>query len=547
MGVFDLERFREVAFGANPRPDHALATVAEAEAIVGRLQRDDPALALGELTGWTRSMNEADAFTPGRRARVLLVLDDAARSLWRELSYLYLAPHGRPLAKDGDQSILRAMFDSASEFTNGFGIALDAAGEDGSAWLQKNVARIYVRNMRWLARRLALAHMLHLPVAGALWERIHRLYGMAEARKVARAAVPVFEGNRHPSSVRQEYVRAVLLELAAPESMTGRQVELAYRVTGRVAPNVKLEPKATDATPFAVVPAGDSRPVLVSRLGATASPAPIYVDTSLVLPKLRAGLERDMGRDPSEPDTLYSSEFTLGERFAMMKRLLDHWGMDPPRRRAKRVSMAAPARVVSGFEHVVEVLPPMTQALPAVERRLDLQLKIDDTTQTLKRAKVRAAARVGPARVIDASNGGLGIALRPADAKWAAHNVLVAVLIEPGEDWVIGVVRRIFTIEDELRLGVQVLSTRAKVLSLSTDTVKRDSVWEDAIRFEATFKERYRKAIWLADGDALLEPKLASRGAQFDVPEARGMQRIRVTRLLHDSDHYQRALFERPT
>jgi len=541
--VFDLHRFRELAFGA-PRADHPLATVANVQEILTGLPRHDPGAALGELTAWAKSLNETDSFTPVRRARILLMLDDAARPLWRELSFQYLAPHRRPLAKEGDQNIVRAMFDSASEFTNGFGIALDDTGAENSLWLQKNVSRIYVRNMRWLGRRLALAHMLQLPVIGALWERIHRLYTLAEEHKVARTPLPVFEGNRFASSVRQEYVRALLFDLAAPDSMNGRQVELAYRVTGRVAASVKLEAKATDCSPFAVVPAGDSRPVLAARLRSDSAAAPLFIDTSLALPKLRAGLERDMGRDPAEPDTLYAGEFTLGERFAMMNRLLEHWGMDPPQRRARRVSMASPARVICGFEQVVALLPAPARDEPSAPR-VDLQLRLDDTVQTLTRSKLRAAARVGAAHVIDASNGGLGVAVRRTDARWAAHGALVGVLIEPGEDWLVGVVRRIFPLDNELRLGIQVLSTRPKALSLSVDTLKRDSVWEEAMRFEATFKERYRKGIWLAKGDVLLEPKLASKGSQFDLMLAQGMQRIRVARMLHEGEHYQRVLFEK--
>ena len=310
--------------------------------------------------------------------------------------------------------------------------------------------------MRWPGRRLALAHMLRLPVTSAIWERIHRRYRIA---------------------------------------------------------------------------------------------APLYLDTTLCLQKLRAGIERDMGRDPSEPDLLFGGEFTLRERFAMMNRLLEHRGMDPPQRRSRRVTMASPARIINGFEHVANVLPAVARdGLPT--KSIDLQIKIDDTSQTLTRAKLRAASRVGPARVIDGSNGGLGVALRRQDAKWAALGVLVAVCIEPGKDWVVGVVRRIFTIDEELRLDIQVLSTRAGVVSISTETsMKRDHAWEEAIKYEATFKERYKKAIVLdpslsAAGDLVLEPGLASKGTQFDVLRTSGPQRIRVVRMLQAGESYQRAICE---
>jgi hypothetical protein len=547
--MLDLEQFRDIAFRRSAQPDHPLRSLADAEKAVAELPHE-PLAALAELTSLAKTMNETDAFTAERRTRILFILDEAARERWRALSREYLAPGGTPLKSDGDINILRAFFDSASEFADGIAIALDHSDADKSPWFKENLARVNMRSMRWLGRRLALAHMLHLPVISAVWERIHRRFQLAEAANVSRVAQPIFAGNRQPTSVRQEYVRCLLLELAAPDSMTGREIELAFRVTGRVAAAVRLEATPSDSTVFAVVPAGDAHPVLARRIDHRLASAALYLDTTFCLPKLRAGLERDMDRPRAEPDTLYGGEYTIGERFAMLERLLAQWGMDPPQRRARRVVMGSPARVISGFDNIVNVLPAYEQRV-LKDKTIDLQIEIDDTIQTLNRAKLRAAQRVGPAHVIDASNGGLGIAMRPVDARWAALGVLVAVLMEPGKDWIVGVVRRLFSLDEELRIGIQVLSTQPHVLSIATDTLKRDQAWEDAIRFEASFNEKYKKAILLdpradpaAGGDLLLEAGLASKGAQFDIPFGAVRQRIRVARVVHASDSYQRVVYE---
>ena len=230
MSLFDLEQFRDIAFRKTAQPDHPLRSLPDAEKAVAELP-GEPLAALAELTSLAKTMNETDAFAAERRARVLFILDEAARGRWSALSGTYLAPGGTPAKKDGDINILRAFFDSASEFAEGLAIALDHAGAEKSAWFTENLALVNIRRMRWLARRLALAHMLHLPVVSAIWERIHRRYQLAEEAKLARVAQPVFAGNHYPSSVRQEYIRCLLLELAHPESMTGREIELAFRVT----------------------------------------------------------------------------------------------------------------------------------------------------------------------------------------------------------------------------------------------------------------------------------------------------------------------------
>ena len=549
--VFDLGRFRQLAFGNGPLPDHPLQSSEDAQELLRELPAGDPDGALAQLTAVARSMNETDSFVPARRARVLMVLDDAARPFWRDLGWLYLTAGGKPNERrDGNKAILRALYDSASEFNNGFALVLDA--EERPDWVKKNLALIYVRNMRWLTRRLALAHMLQLSAVSAIWERMHMRLQGAEREEVGRTVVPAFTGNRLPSSLRMEYVRGLLLELGLPESLRARQVELLYRIAGRVASTVQLEPVRSDASAFAVVPAGDSRPVAAGKIGPGAVVAPLYIDTANSLPKLRAMRERDIGRDPAEADVLFRGEFTIRERIAMMDRLLEHWGMDPPQRRTPRVTLAMSARIVCGYDNVVPVIPPFDagQQIRKRGKEVDLQLMIDSTTQSLKRSQLRAA-RQGVARVIDASNGGLGLAIKRTDAPWAAHGALVSVVIEPGKTWLVGILRRIFAIEDELRLGIQVLSTKPSILILSTETVKTDATWEEATMFEATFNERFRRAILLEPqtaslhaADCLLPPSLASRNTQFDVPLGAASQRIRVTRVIEDNEHYQRVAFE---
>jgi hypothetical protein len=547
---FDLKRFRALAFGRGAVPDHPLQSVADVEEMLGELPGTDPAAALAELTHWARSINATLEFTPGRRSRVLMMLDDAARSAWRALGARYLAANGKPGGRgSGERAILRALFDSASEFADGFALVLE--DERRSEWVKDHLALLYIRNMRWLARRLALSHMLHLSAVGAIWERLHRLQAGAESEKVARAVLPAFEGNRFPSSPRQEYARALLLELALPEAMEPRAVELAYRIAGRVASAVQLEPAPSDITRFAVIPAGDSRPAPLEHFGRNAVPAPLYIAAASCLPKLRAMLERDLGRDASEPDALFGGQFTLRERTALIERLLRQWGMDPPRRRMKRVPMASAAHVLCGLDSIAAVLPALnTPRRPERGASADLQLVLDDTSRRLRRSQLRAA-RLGSAHVVDASNGGLGIAIRRSDASWVAHRALVGVQIEPGKQWLVGVLRRVFAIGDELRLGIQVLATQPRVLTLSTETSNAETVWEEATWFEPTFKQRFRRAILLepqatplTGGQLLLSAGLASRNTQFDVPLPSGTQRIRITQMHEANEHYQRVSFE---
>ena len=133
--------------------------------------------------------------------------------------------------------------------------------------------------------------------------------------------------------------------------------------------------------------------------------------------------------------------------------------------------------------------------------------------------------------MLDASAGGLGLAVRRTDAAWTKHGALLAVLIEPGKDWFVGVRRRIF--------------------SMYAPTVHEHMVWDEAIRADKSFNEHFRHAILLeaqslplVAGDLLLPPGMATQGAQFDVQLKGGQQRIGITRLHIDNEYFQRVLFE---
>lgn len=552
MAAFNLKRFRDLAFGRAPLPDHPMRSLDEARKLLALLPANDFERSLAELTRWTVSMNQTEAFTPGRRARVLMLIDDSARNLWRDLGAQYLSQAGAPAEyRDGDPAILRALYDSASEFANGFAITLDES-EHSSGWVAANQAQLMIRSMRWLGRRLALAHMLHVPHTPAVWELIHRRREIAEVRGLAASAIPAFEGVKYSTSVNREYLRALLLELAAPDSVRVRQAELIYRVAARVASAARLEIEPTSETAFGVMPAGDARPVPVDRLR-PGTAAPLYINTVNCLPRLRAALERDMGRNPTDEDTLYGRGFTIRERNAAVARLLEYWGLNPPQRRNRRIPLAFAARVVSGFENVVGVVPTLAGLQPKEGNsasRSALRLVLGETSRNLKRTTLRAA-RVEPGRVVDASAGGIGLAIRRADAAWTKHGMLLAVMIEPGKDWFVGVLRRIFSIDEELRLGIQILSPRPRKILLYAPAIRDHLVWEEAIRKEKNFAENFRYGILLepqglplAAAELLLPPRMATKGAQFDLPLATGQQRLSIARLPIDSEFFQRVLFE---
>lgn len=527
MVAFDLSGFASRAFGGDRLPDHPLRTQQEAAAAMKQLEGEPGDSALAQITYYVKSMNDTHSFTPGRRAVVLLRLHEASRLYWGELAARYLTSRGKPNeGRDGDPNVLRALFDSASEFVTGFGISIDDAAH--SKWVQANVGGLAVRKMRWLGRRLVLAHMLRLPGLPAIWDALHRLYALAEQQNAARQPQPVFEAARFPSCARQEYIRAALLELAAPQSLSPREVELAYRMAGRVAAKVRLERQP-----------GPGRHPLPAG-----APGRLYLDAQNALVGLQA--EEKAQGNPKGADPLYGNDFTVRERVAMVRHLLQHWGAAPPRRRAQRVALSASAEILYTFDSIARALPSAEQEAPSAASG---SLSIIDQTGKLQREAMARPSAAFAARVIDASSGGLGLAVQGSPA-WLKHGTLVAVRVERNPEWMIATVRRIFApAEKERRIGLQILSAHPRRFTFQGGDL--NTVWEEAARQEIRSSETSRHGILLypegfarTRGELLLPAGAAAKNKRLDVRSRGSLRQVQLTRIDDDGAQYDRVAYE---
>lgn len=218
--------------------------------------------------------------------------------------------------------------------------------------------------------------------------------------------------------------------------------------------------------------------------------------------------------------------------------------------------MSLPVRVVAGYEEVLEMVPALEKGkAPEGAGHHELQLRIDDTTRTLKRSALRAAqhARQSAAvvKLVDASAGELGLAAPRVSSDWARPGTLVAVQIEPGHEWVVGVLRRVFALGEELRLGMQVLSAHPRSVALRAEVRGGSGAWETELRYDRNAPERLKRGILLdpaalagGAGAMLLPARLAVEGSALDLLLAAREQAVRVTRLIDDNEGFQRASFE---
>jgi len=548
--AFDLARFRDLAFGRRARPDHPIADEAEARKMIDELPADEPAKALAELTHWARSINEEQTFTPELRARVLMEIDAAAHPFWRELWTEFLAPKGTPSeGQDGDTGVLHALREFSEECANGYALCLTPDGLH-SGWIGNNLAMMALRWMHWHSRRMQFSRTLRLQGSDQRWDELHRIYRFAEERGVFRIVNRVFPDSVHPSSVKQEYVRQLLCDIARPDRFTGREFELMYRIVGRVAASVKLEHEPLQGALHVVVPQESHRPRRLSKIRGHLPESALYIDSSNAIPRLQSLLEEQAEGDPALPDPLFGEVFTLRERRAMIGKLTDQWAESMPQRRTQRVKLHSPILLHQGFAD-------LAKALPALDQGTEVQRSSEEGLRILMNAAERKATPQTRPRVIkgeldDASTDGMGLLIDRSEARWAQVGALVAACLPPANDWAVGTVRRANDEADRLHLGVAVLSRKPRLMWMHLDTTGQSTVWEEAQRFERNFLEYFQRGILievdgpsLKTGQLLLPGGMARRGTQFDVPVQKYMLKLVITGIGEENRDFQRVVFER--
>lgn len=516
--------------------------------MIAGLPGHDPATALAELTACVSSINVDPSFTAGRRARILMELDVAAQRFWRPMGADFLAPQDKPLeGRDGAAALLKALQASAAEFSAGFAHCVDKEAWN-SAWVKSNRVAVVLRRARWLTRKMILSRMLNLPGADERWTELNEFFRFAVGQDLVRNVAPVFPGNPRGSSVKQEYLRMLLVDITRPDRMLGRDMELAFRLIGRITSSVRLESEPIEGADHFIVPVGGNRPVAMFRHSGKVPEGAWYLYVANALPRLQKMLEGDAGADGAEPDPLFSMLFTIRERRALIKFMIDQWGARPAQRRAPRIAMKGGARVMEGIGNLAQVIQRHDQGGFNAESATPTKLRIEfDRSVTISRNSVREI----PSELTDASASGMGISLSRGEAHWAKVGALVGVLTTAGGDWAVGVIRRSNAKEQQLDLGISVLTRKPRLVWCERDETNYAGVWDDEKRFERNFNEHFLRGILLEppgegfdSGEMLFPPGAATRGTRFEMPVKNGRLRLTVTAIREETHDFQRVAFD---
>ena len=424
-----------LGFLTGGKVDHPMADPKQARAIVADLPTD-PAKALGDITLWLESLRETGAYKADRLFENIDLLDGAAKNHQRKLAQEYFATARQQKFQEnrlwtGSYMFCKALSDAYLECISRF-----ESGQTGGMAFRKNLPVIVARTLRALTLQLKWILVRYGPVESRVWSDIGRLYQFAEASGFADHPVAIYPGAHGGGSVRQEFLKALMLGVSATDGLSPMRQELAERVVAHFSPGFRIAPQrgpgcgycfdiAAGKPPFRVI-GEKSLPATARYFGAGDALAQLQRVTATIV---------ETGAIPSNVHLggSYDNDTVL----PVLRHLAAYWSDDAPARAAARRQTATRMTVLHGMAEILSTLDPANSD------------NLDFSPESSAESWI----------VDNVSDGGYGAIIPAAKSDWVRVGVLIGVRTETARQWGVGIVRRVVRDEhQQRRVGVQVLS-----------------------------------------------------------------------------------------
>jgi len=427
-------------FGSS-KPDHPMADIKEARKILEQIPGNDSLKAIDEMFHWLESVRTVEGFKPEYRAELVQLIDDAAQVHARKLSREYLsAPR---LSKFQEGRLWGAIHEFWKQSALAFATCIDlhATGAKGAEALKPLMPLLTVRALRALATQMKWQYVRYGPFEEPLWGVFAKIYALAESNKYAQTRVTPYASVPGESSPEQEFLRAVMLSASSPDSLLPLEMEIAERLIAHVSTSFTLVLEQQPDIAYWIDLATSQPPLRVAR-------PPQHAPTLRFFAAGRA--EQDLERliQTVKATNAVPSGVNLGGTYdpqtvlAVLRHLATYWSAKPPARRSPRHNVKSRLKVTHGFDGVLAALTPA---------------KSLDFDESLIESWI----------VENVSAGGFGAAIPQIKGDWLRIGALVGLQPEGGDNWLIGIVRRLNRESAQQgAVGIQTLARRGQTMQL---------------------------------------------------------------------------------
>ncbi len=403
---------------------------------------DDPLRAVEDAAFWLQTYRQSTPQDPVRVFQVVDRVDDLTQPHRLAVMHEYLGAGGR-MQTYREYRLWRAATTYARELADAYQFALRTTEQSGKARPRNLLPTVAARCMRAHTLELRWALLRYSAVEDELWHRMGALFGECETLDIATLQFKVYPGMAGNSTVRREYLRALILSVSAMGNLLPTSQVIAERVIAHVAEFFLLARQSKSGCHFAVDLQASRPPYRISE-GITPTRSVRFFgpgDASVIV----EGLRRQAVAARSIPPELgLSPEFELEAFLEVLQHLTRHWDAQPPGRGEVRQRVLATMHVAYGFDRVTAAIG------------------LEPGAQTLEEVTEAWTAE-------NESSGGFGALLPVRDEDWLAVGRIIAAKPDWPAGWSVGVVRRV-TARSPLHrsVGVQVLARGGMVVQLTS-------------------------------------------------------------------------------
>jgi hypothetical protein len=419
------------------------------------------------------------------RLQVLMHLDNQARDMQYSLCVQYL--RNPRMSKVIESRLWTAIHAFYWEVTRGYHtFIMDFVANPGGSKIQPTIPQIAARAIRGFADIFKWRYFRYEKVEDKLWSRLHNLYRITEFDAFQSTRMKLYASDAKPSSCMEEYVQALLLSpLGSAGSLTPKQIEMVDHWLDNWSEMSKLDSNFASSRHFFYIDTAKGHGLKRIRPNVEVESSFRFIDTERLQEHLQQ-TERALKSGALPPSLGLGEEFRLPDGYELLSHVANEWSASNERER--RVANRSPA------QGRCEVL----RDLGAICKRIETELEISSgnspgqqlsTEEILdiklygfvtERTKSAAAQRAQGSRdlsseqwpLFDRSDSGIGVILKGEESEWVKVGKLLAIRLDPTHPWLIGVIRRITRMHDDMRkIGVQTLSSEPALVQLDAHEI----------------------------------------------------------------------------
>ena len=427
--------------------DHPMSDAGQARQVIDGLPANDAAKALEEVTYWLDSINQTGEFKLNQRFENIDLLDGAVRNHLRKLSQDYLAMPRQ--LKFQENRLWSAIFGFWRQLGDGYLQCLKQYEEGliGMTIVRKSLPVIVARVVRALTLQLKWKLLRYGPVEPRIWVELAHVYSIAEQRGFADGVIAVYPGALGESTVKREFLTAMMFFAASPEGLPPLRQEIAERTAAHLASGFRISTKPDGCT-HCVDLASPGPPVRMFK-GVEPKATLRFLGAGKGLAELNQLIKKILETGTVPQDVNLGGGHAKDNVIGTLRHLARYWSDQPPARGSERRKTAGRITVVPGLKDILKTLDPS-----------------DDDTLDFSLSQ---PAGSGESWIVeDVSDGGYGAIIPTVKSDWIRVGTLVGVQSEASKYWGIGLIRRIVRDEKEQRhVGIQLLTTTAIPVKIS--------------------------------------------------------------------------------